>query len=327
MLVEHFEVSQRRACSVLGVSRSAFRYEALPRDDEGPLRAEVIRLATRYGRYGYRMIAALMRNAGWIQATEDRVQRIWSEEGLKVPEKQPKRGRLWLAEGSCIRLRPHRPNHVWSYDFVTVIDAGGRKMRMLTLIDEFTRECLAIHCARSIGADQVIEVLAEVMLVRGTPEHLRSDNGPEFIATRLRHWLATLAVKPLYIEPGSPWENGYCESFNGTLRDELLKRRALLRREGVAGDHRAMGEALQHRAAAFEPGLPAARAAGLAWGASLRPDSVRLCFRGHCPLKQMVLSQHLDLKRQQLMKTLGMQTLHYGLHPLRLISDAWSAIR
>jgi transposase InsO family protein len=168
------------------------------------------------------MIAALMRNAGWMQATPDRVQRIWSEEGLKVPEKQPKRGRLWLNDGSCIRLRPERRNHVWSYDFVTVRDAAGRAIRMLTLIDEYTRECLAIHCARSIGADQVIEVLADVMLERGTPEHIRSDNGPEFIATELRQWLDDLEVKPLYIEPGSPWENGYCESFNGTLRDELL---------------------------------------------------------------------------------------------------------
>ena len=222
MLVEHFGVSQRRACSVLGVSRSAYRYEALPRDDEGPLRAEVIRLATRYGRYGYRMVAALMRNAGWIQASVDRVQRIWGEEGLKVPEKQPKRARLWLADGSCIRLRPERRNHVWSHDFVSVVDAAGNRIRLLTLIDEFTRECLAIHCARSIGADQVIEVLAEVMLRRGTPEHIRSDNGPEFIAGHLRKWLAGLAVKPMYITPGSPWENGYCESFNGTLRDELL---------------------------------------------------------------------------------------------------------
>lgn len=220
--MEHFGVSQRRACSVLGVSRSAYRYEALPRDDEGPLRAEVIRLATRYGRYGYRMVAALMRNAGWIQASVDRVQRIWGEEGLKVPEKQPKRARLWLADGSCIRLRPERRNHVWSYDFVSVVDAAGNRIRLLTLIDEFTRECLAIHCARSIGADQVIEVLAEVMLRRGTPEHIRSDNGPEFIAGHLRKWLAGLAVKPMYITPGSPWENGYCESFNGTLRDELL---------------------------------------------------------------------------------------------------------
>ena len=222
MLEQRFAVSERRACSVLGVSRSAYRYEALPRDDEGPVRAEIIRLATRYGRYGYRMVAGLMRNAGWTQATADRVQRIWGEEGLKVPERQPKRGRLWLADGSCIRLRPLRRNHVWSYDFVTVIDAAGRKIRMLTLIDEYTRECLAIYCARSIGADQVIEVLADVMLVRGTPEHIRSDNGPEFVSKVLRTWLQGLQVKPLFIEPGSPWENGYCESFNGTLRDELL---------------------------------------------------------------------------------------------------------
>ena len=222
MLTEQFRVSERGACAVLGVSRSAYRYEALPRDDEEPLRAEVIRVATRYGRYGYRMVAALLRNAGWIQATPDRVERLWHEEGLKVPQRQPKRARLWRAEGSCIRLRAERPNHLWSYDFVSVRDAAGHPIRLLTLIDEYTRECLAIHGARNIGADQVIEVLAEVMLTRGTPEHIRSDNGPEFVATRLRQWLEVLEVNPVYIEPGSPWENGYCESFNGTLRDELL---------------------------------------------------------------------------------------------------------
>ena len=221
MLAQRFRVSERRACMVLGVWRSAYRYEALPRDDEEPLRAEVIRLASRYGRYGYRMIAALLRNAGWIQATPDRVERIWREEGLKVAQKQPKRGRLWMNEGSCIRLRAERHNHLWSYDFVSVRDAQGHPLGLLRLIDEYTRECLAIHGARNIGADQVIEVLAELMLERGIPEHVRSDNGPEFIAARLRHWLQGLQVKPLYIEPGSPWENGYCESFNGTLRDEL----------------------------------------------------------------------------------------------------------
>lgn len=168
------------------------------------------------------MIAGLMRNAGWQQATQDRVRRIWKEEGLKVPDKQHPRGHLWLNDGSCLRLRPEHRNHVWSYDFVLIRDINGRKIRMLTMIDEYSRTCLVVHCARRIGADEVIEQLANAMIVHGMPEHIRSDNGPEFIANRLRGWLAHVGVKTAYIEPGSPWENGYCESFNGTLRDELL---------------------------------------------------------------------------------------------------------
>jgi transposase InsO family protein len=222
MLIERYQTSERNACVLVGLSRTAWRYQPLPRDEETPLRAEVIRLACTYGRYGYRMIAGLMRNAGWQQASEERVRLIWKEEGLKVPAKQPPRGRLWLADGSCLRLRPEYRNHVWSYDFVVVRDAYGTKIRMLTMIDEYSRTCLIVHCARHIGADEVIEQLANAMIVHGIPKHIRSDNGPEFVANRLREWLQHVGVQTVYIEPGSPWENGYCESFNGTLRDELL---------------------------------------------------------------------------------------------------------
>ena len=206
----------------MGLSRTVWRYQPLICDDEVPFRAEVIRLACMYGRYGYRMIAGLMRNAGWLQATPDRVRRIWREEGLKVPSQQKPRGRLWLNDGSCLRLRPEYRNHVWSYDFVLIRDAYGRKVRMLTMIDEFSRTCLTVHCARHIGANEVIEQLAHAMVLYGIPKHIRSDNGPEFVANRLRQWLTAIGVKTAYIEPGSPWENGYCESFNGTLRDNLL---------------------------------------------------------------------------------------------------------
>lgn len=222
MLLERFGTSERKACNLVGLSRSAWRYQPFMRDDETPFRSEVIRLACIYGRYGYRMIAGLMRNAGWQQASTDRVRRIWKEEGLKVPDKQRPRGRLWLSDGSCLRLRPEYRNHVWSYDFVMVRDIYGRRIRMLTMIDEYSRTCLVVHCGRRIGADDVIEQLANAMIVHGIPEHIRSDNGPEFIATRLREWLQHVGVKTAYIEPGSPWENGYCESFNGTLRNELL---------------------------------------------------------------------------------------------------------
>lgn len=161
-------------------------------------------------------------NAGGIEVGKDRVQRIWRREGLKVPKKQPKRSRLWLNDGSCIRLRPAYPNHVWSFDFVETRTNNGRRLRLMTLIDEFSRRCLAIHVARRINALDVIETLADVMLFEGIPAYIRSDNGPEMVAKVLRQWLKGLGSKSLYIEPGSPWENGYCESFNGKLRDELL---------------------------------------------------------------------------------------------------------
>ena len=220
--MDKYLVSERTACSLVGLSRAAFRYMPLPRDDEEPLRAEVIRMARTYGRYGYRTIAGMMRNAGWGQATASKVGRIWWEEGLKIPQKQPPRGRLWLNDGSCMRLRATHRNHVWSYDFVQIRDAYGGKIRMLTLIDEFSRKFITIFYARRIGSIQVIEQLANAMISHGIPEHIRSDNGPEFIAKELRSWLSGIGVKTTYIEPGSHWENGFCESFNGTFRDNLL---------------------------------------------------------------------------------------------------------
>jgi putative transposase len=216
-----FDVSERRACRVVGQHRSTQRREPVRRDDEAALTAATIDLASEYGRYGYRRIAALLRAQGW-HVNVKRVWRIWRREGLKVPSKQPKRGRLWLNDGSCIRLRPSWPNHVWAYDFVQDRTHDGRAIRMLTVIDEFTRECLAIEVARRLRHDDVLQVLAELFTRHGPPDHIRSDNGSEFTAIAVREWLPRLGVKTLYIEPGSPWENGYNESFNGKLRDELL---------------------------------------------------------------------------------------------------------
>ena len=183
--------------------------------------AAIIRLASQYGRYGYRRITALLRAEGW-HVNHKRVERIWRREGLKVPAKQPKRGRLWLNDGSCIRLRPSWPNHVWAYDFVQARTHDGRPFRMLTVIDEFSRECLAIEVSRRLRSDDVLQVLANLMVHHGPPDHIRSDNGPEFTSKAVREWLARIKVQTLYIEPGSPWENGFNESFNGKLRDELL---------------------------------------------------------------------------------------------------------
>lgn len=182
---------------------------------------QVVSLACEYGRYGYRRVTALLRNDGW-RVNHKRVERIWRQEGLKVPQRQPKRRRLWLNDGSCIRLRPLYRNHVWSYDFVAERTSDGRSLRILTILDEYTRESLAIHIERHMTAADVIYQLSELFLMRGTPDHLRSDNGPEFAGKSVRGWLQRLGVNTLFIEPGSPWENGYIESFNGKLRDELL---------------------------------------------------------------------------------------------------------
>ena len=201
--------------------RSTQRKTPRGRADEAALTADITALAATYGRYGYRRITALLHQAGW-SVNAKRVQRIWRREGLKVPQKQPKRGRLWLNDGSCVRLRAERPNHVWSYDFVEDRTQDGRKFRMLCVIDEFTREALAIRVKRKLNSTDVLETLADLMILRGPPAYVRSDNGPEFIATALREWIAAVGSQTAYIEPGSPWENGYCESFNSKLRDELL---------------------------------------------------------------------------------------------------------
>jgi transposase InsO family protein len=214
-------VSERRACRVLGQSRTSQRYRAITAPDEGPLTAAIVRLANQYGRYGYRRITAMLRDEGW-HVNHKRVERIWRREGLKVPQKQPKRGRLWLNDGSCVRLRPCWRHHDWAYDFVQARTHDGRVFRMLTVIDEYSRECLAIEVARHLRSDDVLQVLAELFVRHGAPDHIRSDNGSEFTAKAVRDWLHRLEVETLYIEPGSPWENGYNESFNGKLRDELL---------------------------------------------------------------------------------------------------------
>jgi putative transposase len=206
---------------VLGQHRSTQRKIPRGRADEDALTADIVALASQYGRYGYRRIAAMLRDAGWAVNLK-RVERIWRREGLKVPQKQPKKGRLWLNDGSCIRLRPERPNHVWSYDFVESRTHDGRKFRMLNIIEEFTRECLAIRIDRRLNSTAVIDVLTDLFILRGVPGHVRSDNGPEFIAKAVRDWIDAVGAKTAFIEPGSPWENGYCESFNSKLRDELL---------------------------------------------------------------------------------------------------------
>ena len=214
-------MSERRACRALGQHRSTQRKVPQGHAEEERLTDDIIELADKYGRYGYRMVTGLLKNAGW-HVNHKRVERIWRREGLKVPQKQRKKGRLWLNDGSCVRLKPERPNHVWSYGFVQDRTADGRTYRTLNIIDEYTREALMIRVDRKLNSTDVLDALTDLFILRGPPEYIRSDNGPEFIALKVRDWIAAVGAKTAYIEPGSPWENGYCESFNARFRDELL---------------------------------------------------------------------------------------------------------
>ena len=219
------KVSERRACRVLGQSRSTHRYVQRRPADEAKLLVEMRRIACRHPRWGSPRIHDALRKRGW-SVNHKRVERLWREEGMQVPKKQQKRRRQTLggSENSCVRKRAKRPNHVWSYDFVEDRTEQNRKLRMLVVLDEFTRESLAIEVAWSFTAAQVVEVLGYLFAVRGVPEHLRSDNGPEFMAHAVTRWLERAGVKTLFIAKGSPWENGYVESFNSRFRDELLNR-------------------------------------------------------------------------------------------------------
>lgn len=259
--MSRLDVSERRACNVLGQTRATQRHPPQLSGEEERLVAQVVELASKYGRYGYRRITALLRREGW-QVNHKRVGRIWRREGLKVPQKQPKRGRLWMNDGSCIRLRPEHKDHVCSYDFMAARTSDGRAFRILTVLDEYTRECLAIRVERRISSQDVIEQLFHLFVFRGIPEHTRSDNGPEFTAKAVRGWLNNLGVKTLFIEPGSPWENGYIESFNGKLRDELLDREVFttLREAKILVEQwrREYNEFRPHSGKAYQPPTPVA---------------------------------------------------------------------
>src|ERR687890_321318 len=260
--VEHvrgeLQLPERRVCRALGQHRSTQRKLPRGRDDEERLTADTIELARQYGRYGYRKVAELLRStAGWV-VNDKRVERIWRREGLKVPAKQPKRGRLWLADGSCIRLRAERPNHVWSYDFVEDRTHEGRKYRMLNVVDEYTHECLAIRVERRLGSADVIDVLSDLFILRGVPGHVRSDNGSEFVAEAVQAWITAVGAKTAYIEPGSPWENGDLRELQLEAPRRTAERRDLLHLGGGKGRDRTLAPPLQHGATALILGLPAA---------------------------------------------------------------------
>ncbi len=214
-------ISERRACRVLGRHRSTQRKPPQGREDEARLTADVIELAREHGRCGCRRAAALLRRAGW-QVNHERVARIWRREGLKVPHKQKKRGRLWLNDGSCVRLKPGQPNHVRSCGFVQDRTSDGRACRTLSILDGHAREALMIRVGRRLNSTDVVDALTDLFIQRGPPRFIRSDSGPEFTAQKVRDWIELVGSKTACIEPGSPWENGHCESFNARFRDELL---------------------------------------------------------------------------------------------------------
>ena len=247
------------ACRVLGQHRSTQRKVPTTPDDEAALKADIVALAIQYGRYGYRRITAMLRTAGWTVNLK-RVERIWRREGLKVPTRQPKRSRLWLNDGSCLRLRPEFPNHVWSYDFVEARTHDGRKIRMLNVIDEFTRECLAIRVARKLKSIDVIDLLSDLFILHGVPGHVRSDNGPELVAKAVRTWITAVGAKTAYITPGSPWENGYIESFNSKLRDDFSTPRSSSRsrkpRSSLRGWRRHYNPIRPHSSLGYVPPAP-----------------------------------------------------------------------
>lgn len=214
-------MSERRACRVLDQSRSCQRYQAQPRSDEASLVKRMLELVRQRPRFGYRRIAALLRAEGF-RASASRMLRLWRREGLKVPVKKRKKRRLGKSENGCHRERAEHKDHVWAWDFVFDKTTAGSPLKWLSIVDEYTRECLTLKCDRSITSEDVIDTLAELFAMRGVPEHIRSDNGPEFVAKAIQQWLTQLGVDALYIAPGSPWENGYAESFHSRLRDEFL---------------------------------------------------------------------------------------------------------
>jgi transposase InsO family protein len=214
-------VSERRACRALEQPRSTQRYTGRPKPDELALLKAIEDLVCQHPRYGYRLIHGLLVGDGF-KVGRDRVYGLWRSHGYGVKQKRVKKQRLGVSENGIMRRKAESMNDVWCWDFIHDRDERGRVLRWLVIEDEFTREGLAVQVRRSFKAQDVLDVLAEVMLIRGAPGNIRSDNGPEFIAQAIREFLAQTGVSTLYIEPGAPWQNAYAESFNSRFRDELL---------------------------------------------------------------------------------------------------------
>jgi len=243
----------------MGLARSTLLYKTATRDDDDGLRLALIRLAKQYGRYGYRKIARLLQIEGW-QVNHKKVERLWREEGLQLPHRHKKRKRLYHKDSSVIRLRPTHPNHIWSIDFVHDRLSNGRSYKMLTVLDEYTRQALCVTVRPKMGSADVLEALYPLLLQHGKPTYIRSDNGPEFIAAALQEWLVRIGIKPIQIYPGSPWENGYNERFNGTLRQEVLNAEwfATIKQAQTVINHwlRQYNHVRPHQALGMRPPIP-----------------------------------------------------------------------
>lgn len=218
---QQFGVSERRACAVVEQPRSTQRYRGCPRSDEAALCRRLRELVRRRPRFGYRRLTAMLRREGW-RVNAKRIQRLCRKEGLKVRRNLRKKRAIGQSANACHVRRAERKDHVWTWDFAFDRTESGTTLKWLSIVDEYTRECLALKVARSITSEDVIDTLAELFAMRGVPAAIRSDNGPEFVARAIQAWLQRLNIETLYIAPGSPWENGYAESFHSKLRDEFL---------------------------------------------------------------------------------------------------------
>jgi transposase InsO family protein len=282
--VDQFAASERRACRVLCQPRSSQRRKAKPRDDEAAVVKRMLELVRQRPRFGYRRIAALLREEGF-RASATRILRLWRREGLKVPRKKRKRRGLGTSASGVTQRPAEAPNDVWCWDFVFDRTTGGSPLKWLSIVDEFTRECLCLKVDRGITSEAVIDWLAELFAMRSVPRCIRSDNGPEFIAHAIRRWLGQVGVETLYIEPGSPWQNGYAESFHSRLRDEFL---ALEEFENLAAARKltaAWRDDYNHRRPHGSLGYVAPAVFAARWAASA-PESASATPQPTPPLQQ-----------------------------------------
>jgi putative transposase len=257
-LQEAFGVSERRACRVVGQPRSTQRQQPKTQEGAGRLVRRMLELVRQHPRYGYRRIWALLRREGW-RVNRKRIHRLWRQQGLKVPRRQRKKRRLGSSANSCVRRPAEHKGHVWAWDFLHDRTTDGGPLKWFTLVDEYTRECLALEVRRGMTAQAVRAVLVEVVQERGAPAHVRSDNGPEFIAKAIRAWVSEAGLETWYIAPGAPWENGYAESFNSKVRDELLNAEEFASLTGGTGAGPGVEAGVQPRPAAQFAGVSDAR--------------------------------------------------------------------
>ena len=271
-------MSQRRACQVLGQPRSTQRYQAKDHtEEEKKLVTLMHELVRKHPRYGYRFITAKLRQEGW-KVNFKRIYRLWRQEGFKVPKKTRKKRRLGHSGNSCIRRRAEHKDHVWAWDFIHDRTATGQPLKWLAITDEYTRECLALEVSRSITSDRVLDILTNLFLTRGVPMHLRSDNGPEFIAEAIQRQSETVGLEMLYIEPGSPWENGFAEWIRRIVFQPLERRAAKRRRVHELG----RGPMVRETASPGAQRIASTQQFGLP-----DPSGIRIavcCFRSGCAL-------------------------------------------